>query len=404
MNKSDIIKTAFIQIENWLEHHGEAGYDPYDIKGHHFILKTIRLGQKNKFMEILREVIFEFFNMFPIFSRRLFGIQAQINAKAMALLGLADLLLYKKTKQKKYLDKVNYYSDWLLKNPSPGFKNLCWGYPFDWQSDILIKAGTPNGIVTAAAGEFFWQKYLLFHQDEDLSVCNPIATFFEQELSYHRLQPSQLCFHYTPISRNHIHNLNLFVADFLIKAGKISANKVWLDIGQQAVNYTLSNQFENGAFDYSGPPDKPQNFIDHYHTGFVLRALHSIYHELGDEKVKQALEKGYHFYIDNFFINETIPKFRPDRLYRIDIHSCSESIITICTLSDLFPESLPIANKVLIWTIENFQHSSGYFFHAKYKSRIFKFAFMSKIPYIRWAQAWMKLAFAKYFLTFQEAW
>jgi hypothetical protein len=28
-----------------------------------------------------------------------------------------------------------------------------WGYPFHWQSKMLIPAGTPNGIVTTAAAE-----------------------------------------------------------------------------------------------------------------------------------------------------------------------------------------------------------------------------------------------------------
>jgi hypothetical protein len=55
-----------------------------------------------------------------------------------------------------------------------------------------------------------------------------------------------------------------------------------------------------------------------------------------------------------------------------------------------------LVDKVLGWTITNMQSDTGYFYYQKKKH------FTSKIPYIRWAQAWMFYAFSYYILEFDE--
>ncbi len=204
-----------------------------------------------------------------------------------------------------------------------------------------------------------------------------------------KISNEQICFSYTPLFVNHVHNLNLFVAEFLIRIGKETGRKEWVETGNKAVNYTIANQEEDGSFDYDGPPEKLPGFKDNYHTAFVLRKLYDIYKLTDREDVKQSLTKGYKFYISNFFESERIPKFTPERKYRIDIHSSAESINCLSELSELFPEALQIAFNVADWTIENLQDKSGYFYHGIFKSRITGKPFVSKIAYVRWGQAWM---------------
>jgi len=145
----------------------------------------------------------------------------------------------------------------------------------------------------------------------------------------------------------------------------------------------------DGAFDYNGPPEKPQNFVDNYHTAFVLRQLYSIWQLTKDEKYFNILEKGYNYYINNFFENDRIPKFTKTRKYRIDIHSSAESINCLCELSPHFPKGIEIAKNVATWTIENLQDKKGFFYHGIFKSRFIGVPFKSKIAYIRWGEAWM---------------
>ena len=266
-----------------------------------------------------------------------------------------------------------------------------WGYPFDWQSSILIPANTPNGVVTTAVGEALWQHYLLKRDKKYLDHCLEVAGFL-YALPFDNLDENKICYSYTPLFINHVHNLNLFVAEFLIKTGMEIKKSDWIEAGNRAVNYTISDQRKDGSFDYNGPPEKPQNFVDHYHTGFVLRMLYSIWKLTGREDVFQSLEKGLNYYTTNFFVDDRIPKLLAHRKYRIDIHSCAEAIHCLSESSSQFPQHLHLARNVMTWTLEKLQDNSGNFYYGFLKSRFTGRVYRSKIPYIRWSQAWMLLA------------
>ena len=379
---------------SWIEKNGISGYDPYDIKAHPWIVNLISRSQKSRFYILIRELVFEFLYSFPDLSRKFFRIKPAVNAKALGLLADAYLDIYTITKDSRYLSKANQHLDWLIQHPGSTNSGLGWGYPFDWQSNKFIPAGTPNGIVTTAIGEAFWKRYLLFKNTRDLNILIKIGEFLFS-LPRDRISGDKLCFSYTPLYQNHVHNLNLFVAEFLLKVGTEIKKDDWINLAQKAVNYTIQDQHPDGSFDYNGPPDPPSNFIDHYHTGFVLRMLFSIWKITKRNEVFVALKKGYFFYINNFF-EGPIPKLKPEQKYRIDIHSCAEAVICLSTLEEIFPESLKKAEEVLDWTIKNLQDPSGYFYYGILKSRILKFTWKSKIPYFRWGQAWMMKAFATY--------
>jgi rhamnogalacturonyl hydrolase YesR len=316
----------------------------------------------------------------------------------MGLFSSAFLHLYSSTGEKKYLIKAETCLNWLSGNPSETSAGLGWGYPFDWQSGVLIPAGTPNGIVTTAAGDAFWCFYRETGDQNYLDSCVKIGEFLTA-LPCDRLSPDKICFSYTPLYQNHVHNLNLFVAEFLIKVGMETKKKNWINLAEQAVNYTIADQAENGSFDYNGPPEKPLNFVDNYHTGFVLRMLHSIWKLTNRSDVRIAMDRCYEHYRQNFFENDQIPKLLPYRKYRIDIHSCAEAIYCISVLSETYPEHLKLAGRVMDWTLDNLQDTDGYFYYGILKSRLTGRPYTSRIPYIRWAQAWMLKAMASYHST-----
>lgn len=382
------IEISVIKLENWISQNGFAGFDPYDIKAIPKIRKLTVLGNKNFHGEVIREFVFELFLMFPNLSRKLLKVKPQINAKAIGLLAKSYIDLFTIYKDEKYLKKADECINWLNENYSKDYPGKGWGYPFAWQAKEEIPANIPNGIVTTAVADAYWSYYKLTNNSKYLDVCSDICLFLIS-LPIDEINDEQLCFSYTPKFINHVHNLNLFVAEFLIKIGKEVNNSEWIETGIKATNYTISNQRDDGSFDYNGPPEKPQNFIDNYHTGFVLRQLYSIWKLTNNEKYFSVLNNGYKYYVNNFFEDGQIPKFTKARKYRIDIHSSAEAINCLSELSDDFPEGIEIASKVAEWTIDNLQDSDGYFYHGIFKSRITRRPFKSKIAYIRWGEAWM---------------
>jgi len=388
MNIRKDIEDSILSLDNWIENNGWAGYDPYDIKGLAFVRKITGWGNKNFIAEILREGFFELFLMFPVLSRKLFLIKPQVNAKAMGLFAQSYLDLYGITNDKKYFNKAKECIEWLDKNYSKNYPGKGWGYPFAWQAKKTIPPNTPNGIVTTAVGSAYFAMYKQTDDNKYLDVCKDICVFLAH-LPIDYINDNQLCFSYTPIFINHVHNLNLFVAEFLIKIGKETNNNEWVNLGTRAVNYTVANQDEDGSFDYDGPPEKPRNFKDHYHTCFVLTQLYSIWKLTKHKKYFSSLEKCYNHYIHNFFEDKRIPKFTPERKYRVDIHSSAASLLCLSELSEHFPEGLDIAKKVAEWTIDTLQDKEGYFYYGIFKNRITGKPFISKIPLMRWGQAWM---------------
>lgn len=378
------------------------GYDPYDIKAHPFLLKLIKWGNKAYPFEVLREIILETIYHFPQQARSLFNIKPAHNSKALGLMGTACVeLSLLDTMDKKFLSNIQSRIDELLteyKTPISDGKGIGWGYPFDWQSRQLIPAQTPNGIVTTAVGEYYWSQYKISSDTSSLNKCEQICHFLFS-LPIDKYSADKVCFSYVPHFQNHVHNLNLFVADFLIKTGLQVGNNEWVQAGHKAINYTLADQLENGAFDYNGPPEKPKNFIDNYHTGFVLRMLGSCYHYTHRKDVKKALVKGLSFYLNNFFTPEGAPKLKPDQLHRIDVHSAAEAINCLFFLADYNERALPVAEQVLEWTLSNLYDSSeNDFFYAISKSRFTGKTYRSEIKYIRWSQAWMLRALSRYAL------
>ncbi len=376
------------------------GHDPYDLKAHPFFLNLIKWGKKNKITEITREIVMELTYHYPIKSRWLFNIKSAHNSKALGLIGtsIEEFSLLENFDKKILENSQNRIDQLLYSYKSETSTGLGWGYPFDWESQRLIPANTPNGIVTTAVGEYYWTRYKIHADSKSLENCSKICEFLSN-LPIDSISEDKLCFSYIPNYQNHVHNLNLFVADFLIKVGLEVNKKEWIDLGNKAVNYTLSDQYEDGAFDYNGPPEEPQKFIDNYHTGFVLRMLGSIHFYTSRDDVEIALKKGLKFYLDNFFERNGAPKLKPDKTYRVDIHSAAEAINCLTFLSSYNVNAFKQATDVLSWTIENlFDKRNGDFFYGLEKSRFTGRIYRSEIKYIRWAQSWMLRAMSRYLL------
>jgi len=336
------VKESIRKLDARVEKNGWAGYDPYDIKRHPWLLK---LGSWNRALWLVRGGLLLGIEAFPQASRKLLRVKKEINAKAMGLFASAYLNLYQCHGEGAYFQKARECLEWLEENRSQSCARDCWGYPFDWQSLILIPRNTPSAVVSSICGDAFWDFYKFTGDKKYLDVCQSICEFFINNLNIDCVDDDRLCFSYTPLDGFHVHNANLFAAAFLIKVGKELGQEDFYQYGIKALNYTINAQNEDGSFYYWAPSEKYNisdstlKTIDHYHTGFVLRSLHSIHQNTGEKRVLEALARGYQFYRDNLFEDKRIAKIRPQSTYPVNIHSCAEAIFCMSVLSDLFPDA-----------------------------------------------------------------
>jgi hypothetical protein len=81
----------------------------------------------------------------------------------------------------------------------------------------------------------------------------------------------------------------------------------------------------------------------------------------------------------------------------VDIHSVAQSIITLVLLRDLDPRNVPLARSVMEWALNHMWDDEGFFYYQV------KRLYTIRIPYMRWAQAWMLLAISTLLCDSDEA-
>jgi len=321
---------------------------------------------------------------YPGSVRRLFRIRKQVNAKAMALFARAYLNLHRETMNENYLRKALDCLDWLIENRSRGFSGYCWGYPFDWQSRIMIPKGTPSVVVTSIAAHAFLDAWEVLERNVYLDIARSCCDFMVNDLNIDQVN-GRVCFSYTPLDHFHVHNANSFAASTLLRTYGFLQEEQYRDLGIEAMNFTVCHQNEDGSWYYWAPPDRLLCSIDNYHSGFILECLNVCRRILkADFVVADELRKGLEYYAHNLFLGDGTPKMNHNSIYPIDIHSCAQGLITFCELADFEPKCLNLAGKVAEWTIKNMQNAEGFFHY-----RIHRGGRVDKTPYIRWGQAWM---------------
>ncbi len=221
------------------------------------------------------------------------------------------------------------------------------------------------------------------------------ANFVLNDLSRSYREDGSFVFSYSPLPGNNtVYNASLLGSKLLARIYSYTSNHELLEPAAKSVQAVLNAQQADGSWVYGELVI--QNWKDSYHTGFNLESLIEYQKYSGDVTVKAAIEKGFQFYIDNFFLQDGTPKYYHDRTYPIDIHSPAQLMVTLSKLNK-FEGNISLAESVLNWTIDNMQHpSKGYFYYQLKKG------FSSKIPYMRWSQAWMMHAMSIYLLENQK--
>ena len=111
-------------------------------------------------------------------------------------------------------------------------------------------------------------------------------------------------------------------------------------IAERNLNFVLQNQNPDGSWFYA--VDGVRDFVDHYHTCFVMKALAKIHALTGHEATLKALEKGVDYYLNNLFAGDGLPKpfSKAPRLtvYKREFYDCAECINLCLLLRDRFPQ------------------------------------------------------------------
>lgn len=391
---------SFVRLKKYCEREGFKGWDPYDGLNSKLFQKIPIL----KRFALCRLIVIQGFKRCPFNLRPLAMVPKEYNAKGIGLFLSGYCNLYRAVVNKPLLAKklgslaelkkqINELAEILIDLRSKhDYHGACWGYNFDWQARrlFLFPKFTPTIVATTFCATALIDAYEVTKDKRYLDIALTSAEFVVNDL--HRTPyKNGFLFSYSPLQGNDtVFNASLLGSKLLSYCYKYTKNEQYLRLAEKSVDACCDGQDKDGSWVYGMLP--VQSWIDSFHTGYNLEALTAFKDNTGIDKYDLFLEKGFHYYIHNFFESDGTPKYYNNRIFPIDIHCPAELIITLSRLNKI-NDHVDLVNRVLNWTLSNMQDKRGYFYY-QIKKHI-----NSKIPYMRWSNAFMFNALSHYIVS-----
>jgi hypothetical protein len=392
MKKS--FKDSFDSLKSYCESQNFSGWDPYDGLNSKVFQAT---PLKHSYLAKLAWI--QSFKRSPVNFRRPFLVSKEHNAKGLGLFLSGYCNIYKVQqitgieefgKQEDILNKINYLVELLQSLQTTGYSGACWGYNFDWQAKAFFQPKyTPTVVATTFIGSALIDVFEITGEENLLSTARSCCDFILKDLNRTYDKEDNFAFSYSPMDHTVVFNASLLGSRLLSRVYSLKLEKMLFEEARRSVAFCCSHQQFNGAWSYGTLTF--HQWVDNFHTGYNLECIADYIKYSGDTAFNSNLINGFKYYIQTFFTQEGIPKYYNNCTYPIDIHASAQLIITASRL-DKFYEQKDLIDKVLNWTVNNMQSNRGYFYYQKNKN------FTSRIPYMRWAQAWMFYALSEYLL------
>jgi hypothetical protein len=179
----------------------------------------------------------------------------------------------------------------------------------------------------------------------------------------------------------------------LTSASRVFDRKEYWGIAERNLAFVLESQNADGSWPYA--MDGTRDFVDHFHTCFVMKALAKIHTLTGHPECLEALSRGVQYYLENLFDADGLPRpfTKAPRLtvYKRELYDCAESVNLCLLLRDRFPKCEAKLETVVTALLRDWVKPDGSF-----RSRRLMLGW-DNVPMHRWAQSQMFRSLALYY-------
>jgi hypothetical protein len=359
-----------------------SGHDPYDALNSELLDMLPLLDTR-----VPRLVMTQLLKRSPIDLRRLLRVPKTQNPKALGLF-LSSFLKLQRVGLLDDSDLVVKIVERLTILRSGNNDHWCWGYSFPWQTRTqIVPRRTPNLVCTAFVASALLDAYEALGDQRCLEMALSAAEYILRNLYWSEGRDTAGFSYPLPTMRLHIHNANFLGAALLCRVSALTGKKGFLEPAFTVARFSAGRQRANGSWPYGEMPT--QKWVDNFHTGYNLCALRSIGRHTCSSEFDSHIRRGFEFYRNHFFREDSAPKYFHDHTYPIDVHCVAQSMITLLEFKDLADGNVGLAHDVYRWAMSHMWDERGYFY---YRVRPF---YTIKTSYMRWSQAWMLLALAR---------
>ena len=377
---------------SWLNSFGENSFDHQSFYAGSYGGRAKSLYYRYRVLGTVAVAPIIFFEAFVPSARRLFHRPTRFPiADAHYAMGFA--FLYEATADPLYLEKAVHFLRVLAETRCTQFKEYCWGYPFDWVTrNGVIKQQTPLITTTPYVYEAFLQLYRIDPRDEWKGILESIARHACDDIKDFRTSETASSCSYTPVGGGGVINAAAYRAFLLTSASRLFSDDYCWNLAERNLNFVLDAQNPDGSWYYA--VDGVRDFVDHFHTCFVMKALAKIHTLTGNVGCLEALSRGADYYLENLFDEDGLPRpfSRAPRLtvYKRELYDCAECINLCLLLRNRFPQFEATLGKVVEGILKDWIKPDGSF-----RSRQLLFGW-DDVPMHRWAQSQMFRSLAYY--------
>jgi len=379
------IQAAILKFVQWLENYGETSHDFQSFYASGIGQWAKATYYKRPKLGLLAVAPMVFSEAFVPSARSIFWKRQRFPiADAHYAMGFA--FLAQLTKKECYYEKALHFLEVLKNTRCAGYDNYCWGYPFNWVTlRGTIREGTPLITTVPYVYEAFKQVWEVDKADEWLKIMNSIAQHALQDYKDFQTSPGASTCSYTPDPEQSINvvNANAYRAFLLMAAARDFSEERFRKVAERNLNFVIEAQNEDGSWFYA--KDGKRNFIDHFHTCFVLKALTKIEAITKHPRCTEAIDRGIGYYARNLFDETGSPKPFSSRprltVYRRELYDYAECINLAVLLQGRYPKLDNLLSAVLNELLNVWQKPDGSF-----RSRRLLLGW-DNTPMHRWAQS-----------------
>jgi hypothetical protein len=396
---TDRVSDVLSVFTQWLRVFGETSWDHQSFFAGRVGMRAKSLYYRHRLLGTAAVAPMIFFEAALPSARRLFHRPVRFPiADAHYAMGFA--FLFEATGDFSQLENAVHFITELKKSRCRQFKEYCWGYPFDWVTrNGVLKEQTPLITTTPYVYEAFLQVFQLHPRDEWKQILESIARHASVDIKDFRTSERASSCSYTPHDSGGVINAAAYRAFLLTSASQVLSKDEYWKIAERNLNFVLENQNPDGSWPYA--MDGVRDFVDHFHTCFVMKALAKIHALTGHDGCGHALTKGVDYYLKNLFDDKGLPKpfSKAPRLtvYKRELYDCAECINLCLLLRHHFLELETTLGTVVEHVLETWVKRDGSF-----RSRKLHLGW-DNVPMHRWAQSQMFRSLAFYLREAREA-
>jgi len=377
----------------WLDRYGETSWDHQSYFAGAIGGRAKAMYYTHPKLGLLAVAPMIFSEAFLPSARRLFHERMRFPiADAHYAMGFASL--YETTADPAHLQRAEHFLGELKKSRSPQSKEYCWGYPFDWVTrNGVIARDTPFITTLPYAFEAFLQVHRLAPRDEWQVVLASIARHgFHEIKSVPATATASSCGYSPSDTAGGVINAAAYRSFLLTNAAQVLGNAEYREAADRNLQFVLDAQNADGSWFYA--VDGVRDFVDHFHTCFVMKALAKVHTLTGHAKCLEALQRGADYYVKNLFDEDGLPKpfSKAPRMtvYKRELYDCAEAINLCLLLRGRIPMLNDTLTRLIEGILKDWVRPAGHF-----RARRLYLGW-DNVPMHRWGQSQMFQALALY--------